>query len=98
MTETYLPPDEAKAMLVNILADFADEPDQMVNYLDHVGFDVSALGTHKDLPAAWVAHYRIGQGTYDTDRAFLDYVTWGPMASEIVRLQAEQRKGSPNDL
>ena len=84
---THLPPDEAKAMLVSMLADFAENDlDNLVPYLKHIGFDISVLSDPKELPEAWVAHYRVAQGTYDADRALIDFQTWPPMARRIFEL------------
>ncbi len=41
---------------------------------------------------AWVGHYRIGQGSYDTDRALLDFMTWPPIARRIFELQQEKQR------
>ena len=48
--------DEQRNMVLSILVNFADEPDNSVNYLDHVGFDIGTLSDPKELPHAWVAH------------------------------------------
>jgi len=56
-------------LLVDILE---NDLDNLGAYLEHVGFDASALGKPSDLLPAWAGHYRIGQGTYDTDRAATD--------------------------
>ncbi len=85
---TYLPPAEAKALIVSFLVNFAkDDPDNLGDYLKHCGFDIGAIENLGDLPYAWVAHYRIGQGTYDSDRALLDFTTWPPIARRIFELQ-----------
>ncbi|WP_144055521.1 hypothetical protein [Octadecabacter antarcticus] len=78
--------DEQKGLILSILADMA-ESDDLKSYTDHVGFDVSALSGSKDLPAAWVAHYWLGQGTYDVDRATMDLLTWPPIARRVFELQ-----------
>lgn len=83
----YLPPDEAKAMLTGILADFAENGD-ILGYLEHTGFDLSSLTDAKELLPAWHGFYRIGQGTYDTDRATMDLLTWPPIARRVFELQA----------
>ena len=62
----------------------------MFEYFDHVGFDIPALDNSKQIPAAWLGHYRIGQGTYDTDRALLDLTTWPPISRRIFELQQEK--------
>ena len=59
---TYLPPDEAKRILLNTLIDFAEkDSDQLFKYFAHVGFDIAAVDNSKQLPAAWLGHYQIGQ-------------------------------------
>ena len=46
----YLPPDEAKAMLLNILMDFAeDDTERLFEYFAHVGFDVPAPDNSKQI-------------------------------------------------
>ena len=88
---THLPLDEAKAMLAPMLADFAENaPENLVSYLEHCGFDISALEDTKDLLPAFAGHYRIGQGTYDTDRILLDFMTWPPIARRIFELELEK--------
>lgn len=64
--------------------------ESLFEYFDHVGFDVPALDNSKKIPAAWLGHYRIGQGTYDTDRALLDLTTWPPISRRIFELQQEK--------
>ena len=87
----YLPPDEAKELLLGILVDFAENStDQLFEYFAHVGFDIPALESSKQIPAAWLGHYRIGQGTYDTDRALLDLTSWPPISRRIFELQQEK--------
>lgn len=88
-----LPPNEAKSILIGILIDFAeDDAENLGPYLEHVGFDIAAIQASKELLPAWLGHYRIGQGTYDTDRALLDFTTWPPIARRIFELQAEKVK------
>jgi hypothetical protein len=90
---SILPPDEAKALLVGIIADFAEnDTDNLFTYLKHVGFDIAAIQDTKELLPAWLGHYRIGQGTYDTDKALMDFMTWPPIARRIFELQAEKVK------
>lgn len=85
---TYLPPDEAKNLLAGILVDLAENDlNNLGPYLAHVGFDAGALGKPRDLLPAWVGHYRIGQGTYDTNRALMDLTTWPPIARAIFEGQ-----------
>lgn len=46
----YLPPDEAKEMLLNILVDFAEgDVERLFEYFAHVGFDVSVLDSSKQI-------------------------------------------------
>ena len=88
---TYLPPDEAKRMLLNIFIGFAEnDTDQLFEYFAHVGFDVAVVDDSKQIPAAWLGHYRIGQGTYDIDRASMDLATWPPISRRIFELQQEK--------
>jgi len=96
LAETPMPllhPDEAKAIITSILVDFTEgDAENLIHYLEHVGFDIAAIQTGKELLPAWLGHYRIGQGTYDIDRALLDFTTWPPIAREIFRLLAEKAK------
>lgn len=83
----YLPPDESKNLLAGILLDFAEQgAEELGKYLLHIGFDISAISSTEDLLPAFFGHYRIGQGTYDTDRAARDLLTWPPIAAEVFRL------------
>ena len=91
-SENFLPPTKAKGMLISLLTDFIDnDAESLIDYLNHVGFDISALSETKDLVPAWFGHYRIGQGTYDTDRAAMDLLTWPPMSRYVFNLQAEKQ-------
>ena len=91
-TKVYLPTDEAKELLLGILVDFAEgDVERLFEYFTHVGFDVPALDNSKQIPAAWLGHYRIGQGTYDTDRALMDLTTWPPISRHIFELQQEKQ-------
>ncbi len=82
--------EDQREMILNILVDMM--PDQVVPYLDHVGFDIAGLNDANQLPAAWLGHYRLGQGTCDVDRALMDLATWPPISRRIFELQAEQRR------
>ena len=85
---SYLPPDEARGILVSLICNFLeDDLDNLGDYLKHCDFDILALGEPADLLPAWLGHYRIGQGTYDTDRALLDFMSWPPIARRIFELQ-----------
>lgn len=83
--------DEQRGLILGILIDFACE--DIAAYLDHVGFDVLAIKTTKELPAAYLGHYRLGQGTYDVERALVDFKTWPPISRRIFELQEQQVKG-----
>ncbi len=69
-----------------------DDAGNVLAYLEHVGFDLEGLQDTKELLPAWLGHYRLGQGTYDTDRALMDFTTWPPISREIFRLLAEKAK------
>jgi hypothetical protein len=89
----YLPPDEAKDLLAGILVDFAEyDLPNLGRYLEHVGFDAGAISTSGELLPAWLGHYRIGQGTYDTDRAAKDLLTWPPIARHVFEMQESLAK------
>ena len=83
--------DEQKNLILNIVFDEDQEPDAFVGYLEHIGFDITAIEDVKQLPDAVLGHYRLKQGEYDVDRAAMDLATYGPVAAEIVRRQAEQK-------
>ena len=90
-SKNYFPPDEAKNMLLSTLNDFAEnDVDEMFKYFTHVGFDILAVDDAKQIPAAWLGHYRIGQGTYDIDRAVMDLTTCPPISRRIFELQQEK--------
>ena len=65
---------------------------QVSSWLEHIGFDLAALDNAEQFYDALLGHYRIKQGEYDIDRATNDLATYGPIASEIVRRQQENRK------
>ena len=81
---------EQRSMILSILCDFLEEDRiaDLGDWVDHVGFDLTALRYPADLPAAWVAHYRLGRG-YDVDRALNDLLTWPPIAAEITLLSKQ---------
>ena len=69
-----------------------------MSFLDHVGFDLSVIRNVRELPAAFVAKYRLKSGQYDLDRAANDLATWPPVAARIAELIEIEQKGLPNDL
>lgn len=81
---------EQKGIILEILCDFAGEGTIVLKYLDHVGFDLRTISHAKQLASAYLGHYRLRNGQYDVDRALDDLVTWPPIASRIVELQAEE--------
>jgi hypothetical protein len=81
--------DEQKCIVLSIICDMADNPENLGDYIQHVDFDVGALDQMQDFPAAWLGHYRLGQGTYDVDRATRDLLTWPPISGYIFDLMAE---------
>jgi hypothetical protein len=95
-----LPPGKQKGIILSIFADFAESDDDgdLLSYLDHIGFDLRAISHVKELPAAFVAKYRLKSGKYDLDRAANDLVTWPPIAARIEELTQAEQKGLPNDL
>ena len=91
--QEHLPPEEAKNLLAGLLAEFfEDDTNTALEYLEHCKFDLAALEVSKDILPAWLGHYRIGQGTYDTDRALKDFQTWPPIAGRIFELMEEKRR------
>ena len=85
--------ESEKGLILGILIDFLEDADKFFSFADHVGFDLSAISHISQLPAAWVAQYRLKNGGYDADRACLDLATWPPVAMEIVKkLDAEAHK------
>lgn len=95
-----LTPREQKNIILNFLADFAegDDDGDLLSFLDHVGFDLSVIRNVRELPAAFVAKYRLKSGQYDLDRAANDLATWPPVAARIAELIEIEQKGLPNDL
>jgi hypothetical protein len=74
-------------LILGILNDIADDASSVVDYLNHVGFDIAAINSSADLPEAWLGHYRLGQGSYDVDRATSDLLTWPPISRRVFELQ-----------
>ncbi|MFZ3585441.1 hypothetical protein ACOI1H_25500 [Loktanella sp. DJP18] len=93
-------PKEQKTIILSIFADFAESDDDgdLLSYLDHIGFDLRVISHVKELPAAFVAKYRLKTGKYDVDRAANDLATWPPIAARIAELTEAEQKGLPNDL
>jgi hypothetical protein len=99
-TPKKLSPKEQKNIILGIFADFAESDDDgdLLSYLDHIGFDLRVIRHVKELPAAFVANYRLKTGKYDLDRAANHLVTWPPIAARIAELTEIEQKGLPNDL
>ncbi|MCB5200248.1 hypothetical protein SAMN05428995_101925 [Loktanella sp. DSM 29012] len=95
-----LTPREQKDVILSFLIDFADHDEEgdLLSYLDHIGFDLRVIRHVKELPAAFVAKYRLKTGKYDVDRAANDLATWPPIAARIAELTEAEQKGLPNDL
>ena len=83
---------DQRRIILSILCDFLEEDRiaDLGDWLDHVGFDLTALRYPADLSAAWAAHYRLGRG-YDVDRALNDHLTWPPIAARIALLSEQSR-------
>lgn len=75
-------PSEQRGMILNFFEDFA-ENDKLLEYMEHVGFEIESVTAEKELPDAIAGHYRIKNGEYDIDRAALDFMTWPPIARAI---------------
>jgi hypothetical protein len=90
MTHDPLTTGQQKALILSILVDMG--ADDLCDYLHHAGFDLMAITSAKELPQAWVAHYRQGQGSYDVERAAMDLLTWPPIARRVFGLQAEAQR------
>lgn len=78
---------EQKNMIMNIVFDqenLEDSGKGLISYLQHIGFDISAIESHEELVPAVLGHYRVKQGEYDIDRATMDLATYGPVAAAIV--------------
>lgn len=86
--------EKDKATILFMLTDFAEDPDRLGKYLDHIGFDISAISDPKALPDAFVAHYRVRQGEYDIDRASHDLLTFPPIAARVFQLMEKQRQSN----
>jgi hypothetical protein len=99
-TPKKLSPKDQKNIIISIFVDFAESDDDgdLLSYLDHIGFDLRVIGHIRELPAAFVANYRIKTGKYDVDRAANDLTTWPPIAARIAELTEVEQKGLPNDL
>lgn len=84
---------EQRGLILSILCDFLED-DRIADFsdwIDHVGFDLTALRYPSDLAAAWLAHYRRGRG-YDVDRALNDLLTWPPIAAHIAHLSEKPQR------
>lgn len=84
---------DQRSMILSILCDFLED-DRIADFgdwLDHVGFDLTAIRYPADLPAAWVAHYRRGR-VYDVDGALNDLLTWPPIAARIAFLSKQPER------
>jgi hypothetical protein len=76
--------DQQKDLILSILCDFA-EGDDLLAYMEHVGFDLDSILHVTELPRAWLGHYRSKKGVYDVVRACNDLSEFPPIASAIVR-------------
>ena len=86
-------PEEQRGLILGIFEDFADDADDLVKYITHVGIDISALSKTRDLPDLILAHYRIKRGCFDVDRATKDLLTWPPIARAVFEGQERKAKG-----
>ncbi len=91
---------EQKNIILGYFAGLAESDDDRdpLSFLDHVGFDLRVISDVRELPAAFVAKYRMKSGKYDLDRAANDLATWSPIAARIAELIEAEQKGLPNDL
>lgn len=84
---------QPRGLILSLLFDFLDNDDERaLSFFDHIGFDLACIRDIKELPDAFLGHYRLKRGVYDVDRAFDDLSTWPPIASRIVELMNEERK------
>ena len=83
--------DEQKNFILNLVFDDELDGQGLLDYLEHIGFEIAALEDTKELPKAVLGHYRIKQGEYDVDRAVMDLATYAPITAAIVEGQAEQK-------
>lgn len=86
----HMTSNEQRDFILNIFADFADEPETLIDFVEHAGMDLHALPSAADLPAMIAGHYRIKKGEYDVDRAANDLLTWPPVASAVFYRLAER--------
>ena len=89
--EAALSLQEQKNLILNILDDFCTDADTLFRYLDHVGFDIGSVSHAREIPTAFLGHYRLKNGTYDVDRACHHLATWPPIAARIAEMRLEQR-------
>lgn len=82
---------EQENIILNILDDFCTDADTLFRYLDHARFDIGSISHAREIPVAFLGHYRIKAGVYDVDRACNDLATWPPIAALIVEMRREQR-------
>jgi len=78
---------DQRGIILSILFEFLEDDNigDLDDWIDHVGFDLTAIRDPADLPAAWLGHYHRGRG-YDVDRALNDLLTWPPIAARIAFL------------
>lgn len=90
-TAASLTTEEQKSLILNILDDFASDPDvdALFGYLQHCGIPLRALRSAADIVPAFLGHYRIRPGLYDVDRACEDLRWWPPVVARLAELQAE---------
>ena len=90
--EPQLSLEEQKKIILNILADFCTDADELPRFLGHVGYDIGAISHPSQLIPSYLGHCRLKTGTYDVDRACNDLATWPPIAAEIRRLIRKKGK------
>ena len=80
-------------LLLAVIYDFAsDESSRIVEFLDHIGFDLAALNKPRDLLDALPAFYRVHAGRYDVNRLERDLISWEPIATAVAAAEEEQRQ------
>ena len=91
----HMTPDEQREFILNIFADFADEPETLIDFIEHAGMDLRALQSAADLPAMIAGHSRSTKGEYEGAPAPNDTLTWPHLPSAGIQTPANRTRKPP---
>jgi|GEM_PF-6652143 len=84
-------------LLLGVAYGFAKDGDGLLDFLDHVGFDLTSVTSAAEIKQALPAFYRVRKGVYDVARLEHELMTWQPIAATVdaarMTKQAHAKQG-----